>query len=122
MFRRERREDLRLKGHCLLKYKTLGSKDILCFARNISCSGVLFHVEENVELGTELDMQINFPPHPEPIKVKAKVVRVKPLKKVGGFDVGVEFIEIDEKDRDVISKAVLQVYGKVENQKDKEHE
>lgn len=99
MFSKNKRQFLRLSAHHLLKYKVLGAEGkegMLSFVRNISAGGVLFHSNEYIKPGSTLELDINFPPSPESIKIKAKVLRSRELKGVGGFDVAVQFINLDE--------------------------
>jgi c-di-GMP-binding flagellar brake protein YcgR len=85
------------------------SEGILSFVRNISAGGLLFHSKQNIpqESTIELDIAINFPPREEPIKVLAKVQRAKFLKKVGGYDIGIKFINLDTHTRDLINNRII---------------
>jgi len=111
MFRKpKRREFARLNTHCLLKYKGLSGKEVLSFIRNISAGGALFHCKEELAVGAVIELGISFSGSPQPIKVLAKVLRVKRLKTVGGFYVGVEFVNIGDKDRELINQKILDIY------------
>lgn len=108
---KEKRVFTRLKTHHLIKYRVLSSREkTLSFVRNISAGGVLFYSEEELPLDSTLEMKINIPPNTEPVNVIAKVVRSHPLKKVGGYEVGVEFVHIEEEDRELINKRILGIY------------
>lgn len=98
--KRDRREYVRLKAHHLIKCRKLneGRKRLL-FARDIGAGGALFHREEEFPLGTLLEIWINFPAFHVPIKTISRVVWLSPEKKIGGFTIGVEFIEIDQEAR-----------------------
>lgn len=95
--------------HCLLKYEKLEGQQVLSFARNISAGGLLFHSQEQVPVGATMRLKLNFLNHPQSISVIAKVLRTRALKKLGGFDVAVEFINIEEKDRDYINRRLLDI-------------
>jgi len=117
-----KRKFVRLNLHCLLKYEKLQGQQVLSFVRNISAGGVLFHSQEELPVGATMRLKLNFLNHPEPISVIAKVLRVNPLKKLGGFDIAVEFINIEEKDRDFINKQLLEIADvKAEDSKDRKY-
>ena len=112
-FPKERRRFIRLGVHHLVKYRVLDEKETsgtLCFARNISAGGVLFHSDTSVEPGKFIELQINFPSYPNPIKAVGKILRVLPLKLVGGFDVAVEFVNVDNDAKEFINKRILNVF------------
>jgi len=106
---KEKRKYVRLKAHHLLKYKVLGQDAELSFAKNISAGGVLFHSREEISLGSTVEMEILFPSYPRPIKVVAKVVWKKPVKKMEGFDLGAEFINVDEEAKKFINNKILAI-------------
>ena len=103
---KEKRKFLRVKDHCLAKYKVEGSGTTLTFVRNISVGGMKFHAKEAFKLGADVDMYINFPPYPKPIDVVVKIVWCKPMKDFDGFDVGAEFVWINEDARDFIEQKI----------------
>jgi len=99
LFERNKRQFLRLNAHHLLKYKLLdgeGKEGMLSFVRNISAGGVLFHSNEYIKPSSILELSIIFPSSAEPVKIKARVLRSGNLKKMGGFDVAVEFMDLNE--------------------------
>ncbi|UCC94684.1 MAG: PilZ domain-containing protein [Candidatus Omnitrophota bacterium] len=109
---KDRRKFVRLRAHHLLKYRVVGQQEYqLSFARNISAGGLLFYAPEEIPTQSILEIIINFPSYPKPIKVRAKPVRVHRLEKVGGYEIGVEFIEIDEATRNFINRRVLKAYS-----------
>jgi len=119
-FPKERRKFVRLGVHHLVKYRVLDekeSKDTLCFVRNISAGGVLFHSDVSVVPGKFIELQINFPSYPKPVKAVGKILRTIPLKLVGGFDVAVEFINVDDEAKDFINKRILNVFEKTKGGK-----
>ena len=103
----EKRKYVRLSAHHLLKYKVVHKEKALSFARNISAGGVLFHAQEYIQPGTTVELLINFPSYPEPIKAVSKVVRTRPLAKLGGFEIGAEFIDINDEAKDFINRKIL---------------
>ena len=105
----ERRKYIRLDAHHLLKYRKVGKEEALSFVRNISAGGVLFIAKENIPLGDVVELEINFPGFPHPIKASAKVVWIKELKELGGFETGAEFINVEEDAREFINKKITTV-------------
>lgn len=110
LFKKNKRHFARVRAHCLLKYKNLDGEQKLSFARDIGAGGVLFHAKEDIPVGSALEIKINFPPRPDSIKVIAKVLRTKALKKMGGYDIATEFINIDDKSRDFINSRISNIY------------
>ena len=102
---KDKRKFLRIGGHRLLRYKMVSEdKSVLSFARNISSGGILFHAKEEIPLSSVIEMEISFPSRPQPVKVVSKVIRVKRLKKVEGFEIAVHFLSVEDKDKDFMDK------------------
>jgi c-di-GMP-binding flagellar brake protein YcgR len=110
----ERRKYIRLDAHHLLKYKIVGKGEELSFAKNISAGGVLFIAKENIPTDSVIELEINFPTFPHPIKAKARVVWNRELKKFGGFETGAEFINVDEDAKEFINKKITSTSEKLE--------
>ncbi len=105
----EKRKYIRLGTHHLLKYKELGKGKELSFIRNIGGGGVLFYSEKNLPKNDVIELEINFPQYPQPIKANAKVLRTVKLADMGGYEVAAEFISVDEEARDFITKKIKEV-------------
>ncbi|MDD4182303.1 MAG: PilZ domain-containing protein [Candidatus Omnitrophica bacterium] len=109
MFKKDKRQFLRLSAHHLLKYKLLdegGKEGTLSFVRNISAGGVLFHSNEYIKPGSNLGLDISFPPSSDSVKIKAKVLRTGKLKTVGGFDVAVQFLNLNGDIKKIIDRKI----------------
>jgi len=108
MFRlgKEKRRAPRVKVHYLLRYKAGASEKVLSFVKDISAVGILFHSKERIPLDAELELEINFHGPDGPVRVNARTVRVKALRGMDGFEVGAEFINIDENARAVIKRNI----------------
>lgn len=96
--------------HHLVKCKSIGGKKELSFAKNISAGGLLFYVRKEIAPGSLVELDINVLSYSHPIKAVAKVTRVKTMKKTNGFNIAVEFINIDDADRDFINKKIANVF------------
>ncbi len=106
----EKRGFMRLEEHHLLKYKIMVKGQKLSYARNISASGVLFFSNEPFAMGDVVDMEIIFPSYKEPIRARARVIRIKELQERNGFEVGSEFTEISEKAKNFIDQSIITIY------------
>lgn len=108
MFRKNKRKYPRLSVHHLLKYRILERQTPeVSFARNVSAGGVLFYAHEPISVSSIVELTINFPGSDQPLKVQARVLRVKELKKIGGFEVAAQFINLDEAVFSFINKRVI---------------
>ncbi len=105
----DRRKYIRLSAHHLIKYKLVEKNKILSFIRNISAGGVLFFSKDDIRSGAFIEIDINFPNYPKPIKATAKVLRTVKLTDVGGYEVAAEFITVDSDARDFINEKIRSV-------------
>lgn len=113
IFEKNKRQFLRLNAHHLLKYKILGEEQkegALSFVRNISAGGVLFHSSEYIKPASTLELTINFPQSHESVKIKVKVLRVRELKIMKGFDVAVQFLNLNEDLKKIINRNIEGVF------------
>ena len=111
---KERRRFIRLSAHHLLKYKLINREKELSFARNISAGGVLFHAKNDIAPGEMVELEINFPGYPTPVKAVSKVVRSEKDEKGGGYYVAAEFVNIEESARDYVNKKIKEIQGEIE--------
>jgi len=116
----EKRKFIRLTAHHLLRYKIMEKGSQVSFARNISAGGVLFYSKEALPQGSMVEMEINFPHYPHPVKVVSKVVRVHPLEKLGGFEIGAEFVNVEEDAKDFINRKIITVQDQIEKESGEE--
>lgn len=123
----DRRKFARLSAHHLLRYRVIGleykvlgndAESILTYAKNISAGGILFYAKQSIPVDTMIELSIIFPFYEQPIKAVATVRRFRELQKTGGFDVGAEFVNIEDNAREFINKKILKVLEE-SNEKDK---
>ncbi len=99
---KDRRRAQRLDLHFKIIYKLMPRKKILqeTISQNVSGSGVRLRVNQKLELGTRLKAQLYLPNIKKPITALSKVVwrKESPTKK--GYDVGIQHIKIDTKDKE----------------------
>jgi c-di-GMP-binding flagellar brake protein YcgR len=103
---KERRKYKRMNYYCLLRYCPFGAKGQMARAitsmRNISGGGLLFKTDESFDVNTKLDMMINVPLLNKVISVTARIARSTRPKGGKGYLVGVEFLDIDKKDKEAL--------------------
>ncbi|MDD3296139.1 MAG: PilZ domain-containing protein [Candidatus Omnitrophica bacterium] len=119
MKKKEKRKFARLRIHHLIKYKVIDAPKKLSFSRNISAGGLLFYASGPVPVGKAIELDINFPVYKKTIKAVCRIVRVRTLKKMSGFDVAAEFIDIEKDAQNFIKDKILKVYEKLEEKKRK---
>ncbi len=102
----ERRKYRRKNLYCLIKYKPAKNSALSIRAftsiRNISGGGILFRSNEQLPVGTELDISVNLPHVDKIIDVSGKIVRLERIKGADCYLVGAEFTKITEEDRNVL--------------------
>ncbi len=119
-FKRSKRNFLRIKEHHLLKYKVIEGaeeEEDLSSAKDLGGGGVFFQSSEKIPEGENIEVKVNLPPYPKPVKAIAKVLRAKPLRKGKGFNIAAEFIKIDEQAQLFIEQKIALV--KEKEKKDK---
>ena len=103
----ERRRYPRLKG-ATVEYVAIGkaSPKEISFTEDISAVGIRILASENIEIDTILLLKIYLPHYSDPIKVKGEVVWTRQsrfLRREGRkalhYDIGIEFIEINDDDQ-----------------------
>lgn len=105
-YRYQRRKYFRIKIYLEVSVK-IDKKEIKGFTRNLSASGALLALNENLHKGTLIKLEIPIPS--SLITAKAIVVRNEKNKfrEINTYDVAVHFVDINEKTRDELIKFVL---------------
>jgi len=83
--------------------KIAGSDTEILKILNISSGGVLLRTSQKLEENQIINLNMYLPLFPQPINVKAKVIRIAPYKTEGkssGFKVGIKYLNINEPDRE----------------------
>lgn len=99
----EKRKFVRIQWPIVVQYKTLEepyTKDQIV-GSDISEGGVSFISYERLQKGTKLEMQIQVPFDSLPLFAKGKVAWVRTIgeEHEKTFEVGLEFLEVDPRDR-----------------------
>lgn len=107
-FYREKRKFVRAKDGILAKIAGQVS-DELIKVLDISYEGALLRTTQQLKSQDTIDLNIYLPIFPQPIEVKAKVIRVIPAKiesQPPSFDVGVKFLNISPPDKEKLIETV----------------
>jgi c-di-GMP-binding flagellar brake protein YcgR len=124
MREKEGRKSYRLKAYHLVKYtlvfggQELG-KPVLGAIKDISAGGACLRAEEEIPVATTLKLEINLPGIPEPVTALAKVVWTRQIGQAMRYEIGTQFLEIDEHMRKVIEENTTFVRLRVEETKKK---
>ena len=120
---RERRRYPRVRA-AFAEYSPIGaeeatSKGISTFIKNVSAGGVCIVVSQEIEVNSILSLKIYLSQSESSIQAKGKVVWSKTSSFRGGvrayYDLGIEFVEIDENDRMRICKYISQHPGEIQS-------
>jgi c-di-GMP-binding flagellar brake protein YcgR len=120
MLRKEKRRFVRLKAYQLSKYRVIYPEErksaILDSIKDIGGGGVCFRIEEDLPISSILELQINVPFLAHPLRCLVKVVWTRRLGKSNKYEIGTEFVEIDESAR----KKIMEKIGFVKEKTAKE--
>ncbi|MFA5008383.1 MAG: PilZ domain-containing protein [Candidatus Omnitrophota bacterium] len=108
----EKRRFVRAKFPCVIAIHTLHDHVITTYTENISAGGVRVVIEEKLELSSTVGLEIQICKNI--IVCKGRIVwvvdRQSPYKKnILYHDTGIEFYEIKESDRRIISDAIEEI-------------
>lgn len=112
---KERRKAIRLQAYHLAKYRPASSEKeqaqpILVALKDIGAGGVCLRTEEYLPVSTQIDLRINFPGLDYPISSIAKVVWIRQIGKTKRYEVGAQFINLEESVSKLIDEQVKLVY------------
>ena len=118
----EKRQFPRAEIPC--KISTVFAERLLIFnahTENLGVGGIKVILEEKLQVSTEVDLELFLQDKERPLKCKGKISWVEELTPVGinprFFDTGIEFIQINDYDKQEILKFVDMLLAK--GQKDK---
>jgi len=119
-----RRQFIRLKAYHLVKYRPISEDKkeadrIIASIRDIGAGGICFVTDDYLPNASLIEIKINFPHLNDPVFALAKVVWVKQIKKSRRYEIGAQFIEIDESVRRFIDEQVKFVESHMHNKEEK---
>ena len=106
-----RRQYIRVGLSLMVSYSVFdaaGKKDKDLIAGDISGGGIRLPLREKLAVGTLLDMQLEFVDEKKKILLEAKIAWVKPnpSSKEYPYEAGVEFVNIDSIERNMVSNCI----------------
>jgi len=104
----ERRKHSRILGRFVVSYRIVEepkSADV-SQTKNLSLGGMLITTNKQFDPGVRLDLQIRLPFDPDPIVIVGKVLESREVTKDLIYDTRLQFLDVDEKHREVIGKTV----------------
>ncbi|MCM8795808.1 MAG: PilZ domain-containing protein [Candidatus Omnitrophica bacterium] len=109
MQKKERRRFIRIPAYHLAKYRLFSesspqSKFILATLKDIGAGGVCLRTKEVLPVSSVIELKINFPSVNMPISILAKVIWMKKIARSGYYDVGTEFLQIEESTHNIINQ------------------
>jgi c-di-GMP-binding flagellar brake protein YcgR len=116
--KKDRRKFIRLTAYHLAKYKVLsfhGEQVLPSFAviRDIGAGGACLRTEERLLESATIELKINFPSVSTPLCTLAKVIWASRIGKSRRYEIGVEFIGIEESIRKIIDGHIKLVYQRM---------
>jgi c-di-GMP-binding flagellar brake protein YcgR len=104
----ERRKHPRATGRFIVSYRVLEDIDSVDISqtKNISLGGMLLTTNRQFKPGTRLALEIRLPFDANPIILIAKVLESHEITKNLIYDTRIEFINVDERHKKIISETV----------------
>ncbi|MGE4357995.1 MAG: PilZ domain-containing protein [Candidatus Omnitrophota bacterium] len=78
----------------------------MSFIKNISLGGISLATEKILPSGTNLTLKIKLPLERKPLILRGKVCWSRELSKNLAYETGIEFIDVGEKEKEIIDKLV----------------
>jgi len=110
-----KRQFIRLSAYHIVKYKPLSTENqeavpVLATIKDIGAGGVCLRTEEYLPVSSTIELKINFPFCATPIFTIAKVMWIKKREQGRYYEVGAQFMEIEESTRRLIDRHLKQVF------------
>jgi c-di-GMP-binding flagellar brake protein YcgR len=113
----ERRTYIRLNSKVNLRYALVKSKEEalkkrgltpeqLSVTKNISAGGLLFVADEELPLGSFLELKLELPDGEGQIECLAKVVRIEEIESDRNYDIAVCFLDLTGAERNRLNKYI----------------
>ncbi len=99
---KERRKFKRFDAYMSVKFKASEKDQVhgVSLSKDLSREGLMMNSNHNVKTGTIVDLEIDIPDDPKPVRTTGKVVWSRPSHgKNQGFDQGVRFLMMDPVDK-----------------------
>lgn len=118
----EKRKYVRLKVYHLAKYRPASSEKeqaqpILVRLKDIGAGGVCLRTEEYLPVSSLIQLEINFPASDHPIFSIAKIAWIKEIGKSKRYEVGAQFVNLEESVSKIIDEQVKLVHQRLPKKK-----
>ena len=106
------RQYMRLPVAWLIKCEPKIPTDVhrVTMTRDVSAGGVCVVMREMIPVGSRIRVEIHVPPLARSIRADGQVIRCLPAHG-GGFQLGIQFLEIDPKERAALNEAIEKSAG-----------
>ncbi len=107
--KKDKRKAFRLNAYHLVKYKLFPRgewQSALASIKDISSGGVRLKAGEKIDKGKIVELLINFPQISQSLACSGKVVWVKKLGNVHRYEMGLEFVGINDLLRQEINRRI----------------
>jgi hypothetical protein len=116
----ERRQYKRIKKNFVAKFRLKNDESVICDTKNwemittqnLGADGVLFNYDKEMQIGSIIDMFINFPQIKTPVNCTGRVMRIDKGSPSSLVKVAANFIDISENDKQEINRAAEEFYSK----------
>ena len=102
LMEKERRKFKRFDAYMSVKFKAPETDELkgMSLSKDLSRDGLKMNSNQKVEVGTLLDLEIDIPDDPKPVRTTGKIVWSRPSDgRNQGFDQGVRFMMMDPVDK-----------------------
>ena len=99
---KERRKFKRFDAYMSVKYQTPESEEVkgISLSKDLSREGLKMNSNYDLKTGDLLDLEIDIPDDPKPVKTTAKVMWSRPAEGQNqGYDQGIRFVMMDPVDK-----------------------
>lgn len=99
---KERRKFKRFDAYMSVKYKASEHEPVrgISLSKDLSRDGLMINSNADVRVGTVVDLEIDIPDDPKPVRTTGKVVWSRPSEgRNQGFDHGIRFLMMDPVDK-----------------------
>lgn len=99
---KERRKFKRFDAYMSVKYSSAQEADLrgISLSRDLSRDGIMMNSGSDLKNGALLDIEINIPDDPKPVKTTGKVMWSRPSsEQAQSYDQGVRFLTMDPVDK-----------------------
>jgi c-di-GMP-binding flagellar brake protein YcgR len=105
----ERRRFKRIDGNYVVSYVPVEGEELksdISQTKNLSEGGLLFVSDRAFEKGITLKIKLRLPEFSDYVIIKAKVVDSKKIGKGTMYNIGAQFVEVEQKVKDAIKRLV----------------